>query len=136
MKRIEEVKSKVELIPANKRQKVFIEIWYDPLTTAGKGSYVDELITLAGGINISADTRRAYSVFSAEEVIKRNPDCIILAYMDQKKPKDLVKGRFGWSGISAVKNNRLYNDVDPALLLRPGPRIVQGVNEIYKRLYP
>ncbi|MDD4893753.1 MAG: cobalamin-binding protein [Candidatus Omnitrophica bacterium] len=132
---IEEVKSKVKLIPENKRQKVFIEIWYDPLTTAGKGSYVDEVITLAGGINIASDTRRAYSIFSAEEVINRNPDCIILAYMDQKKPKELVGGRFGWSRINAVKNNRLYNDIDPALLLRPGPRVVQGAREIYKRLY-
>jgi len=132
---LEEIESKVKLIPENKRQKVFIEIWYDPLTTAGKGSYVDEVITLAGGVNIASDTKRAYSIFSAEEVISRNPDCIILAYMDKKKPKELVGGRFGWSRINAVKNGRLYNDIDPALLLRPGPRVVQGAREIYKRLY-
>ena len=133
---IEEISSKVKLIPESKKPKVFIEIWYGPLTTAGKGSFIDELLTLAGGINIAYDTKRAYSIFSPEEVIKRNPDCIILAYMDKEKPLKLVGERFGWKGISAVKNNRLYNDINPDLLLRPGPRIVQGLKEIYKRLYP
>ncbi len=133
---LEEVSSKVRLIAESKKQRVFIEIWNDPLTTAGKGSFVDELITLAGGINIASDTKRAYSIFSEEEVINRNPDCIILTYMDPKEPRKLIGGRFGWSQIKAVKNNRLYNDIGTDLLLRPGPRVVQGVKEIYKRLYP
>jgi iron complex transport system substrate-binding protein len=131
-----EITLKVDLIPENKRPKVFIEIWHNPLTTAGKGSFVDELITLAGGINIAADTKRPYSIFSPEEVIERNPDCIILAYMDKETPVKLLSQRFGWEGISAVKNNRLYNDIDPDILLRPGPRITKGLKEIYKRLYP
>ncbi|MFH1441579.1 MAG: cobalamin-binding protein [Candidatus Omnitrophota bacterium] len=133
---IEELSSKVKLIPQEKRPKVFIEIWRDPLTTAGKGSYIDELVSLAGGINIAYDTKRPYSIFSQEAVIKRDPDCIILAYMDKEKPAKLVGERFGWKGISAVKNNRLYNDIDPDVLLRPGPRVVIGLKEIYKRLYP
>jgi len=132
----EEIISLVKLIPEGKKPKVFIEIWHDPLTTAGKGTFVDELITLAGGVNIARDTKRPYSIFSPEEVINRNPDCIILTYMDKEKPIRLLSGRFGWKGISAVKNNRLYNDISPDLLLRPGPRIVQGLKEIHKRLYP
>jgi iron complex transport system substrate-binding protein len=106
------------------------------LTTAGNGSFVDQLITLAGGINIAWDTKRPYSIFSPEEVIHRNPDCIITAYMDSKNALTLVKQRFGWQGINAVKNNRIYDDIDSDLLLRPGPRIVQGLKEIYKRMYP
>jgi len=133
---IEAITSKVKLIPENKRPKVFIEIWHDPLTTAGKGSFIDELITLAGGINIAKDTRRPYSIFSPEEVIKRNPDSIILTYMDKEKPEKLAGERFGWKGISAVKHKRLYSDINPDLLLRPGPRVVQGLREIHKRLYP
>lgn len=133
---IKEIGSKVKLIPPSKKPKVFIEIWHDPLTTAGKGSFIDELITLAGGVNIAGDTKRAYSIFSPEEIIKRNPDCIILAYMDKEQPAKLIGGRFGWDGISAVKNNRLYNDINPDLLLRPSPRLTQGLKEIYKRLYP
>jgi len=132
---IEEISSKVRLIPQEERKKVFIEIWDNPLTTAGKGSFIDELIALSGGINIAHDVNRSYSIFSAEEVIKRNPDCIILAYMDPKKPLDLLKLRLGWSQIKAVENNCIYNDINPDLILRPGPRIALGVKEIYKRLY-
>jgi iron complex transport system substrate-binding protein len=133
---IEEITSRVKLIPRDKRPKVFIEIWHDPLITAGKGSFIDELITLAGGINIAHDTKRAFTIFSPEEVIRRNPDCIILAYMDKEKPSRLLGKRFGWKEVTAVKNNRLYNDINPDLLLRPGPRVTQGLKEIYKRLYP
>jgi iron complex transport system substrate-binding protein len=106
------------------------------LTTAGKGSFIDELIALAGGVNIARDTKRPYSIFSPEEVIKRNPDCIILTYMDKEMPLKSVGGRFGWKQISAVKNSRLYNDIGSDLLLRPGPRLVQGLKEMHRRLYP
>jgi len=133
---IEKVTSQVKSIPFNKRPKVFIEIWNEPLMTAGKGSFIDELLTLAGGINIASDARQAYSIFSAEEVIKRNPDCIILTYMTRERPLKLIGERFGWKEISAVENNRLYNDINSDILLRPGPRIVEGLKEIYKRLYP
>ena len=133
---IEKVASQVKLVPLNKKPKVFIEIWNEPLMTAGGGSFIDELLALAGGINIASDTRQAYSIFSAEEVIKRNPDCIILTYMARERPLKLIGERFGWKEISAVKNNRLYNDINSDILLRPGPRIVEGLKEIYKKLYP
>ncbi|MDD5166183.1 MAG: cobalamin-binding protein [Candidatus Omnitrophica bacterium] len=132
---IDDITSQAKSIPRNKRLKVFIEIFNDPLTTAGKGTFIDELITMAGGINIAGDTIRPYTIFSQEEVIKRNPDCIIIAYMGQEKPAELMLKRFAWDSISALKNNRIYNDIDPDTLLRPGPRVVSGLKEIYKRLY-
>lgn len=135
-KKIEAINFRVKTIPQNKRPKVFIEIWHDPLMTAGKGTYIDELFTLAGGINIAFDTKRPYSIFSSEQVIKRNPDCIILAYMNKDSPFNIIGARFGWHNLSAVKNNCLYNDINPDLFLRPGPRVVEALEEIYKRLYP
>ena len=132
---IAEVKLSVSAIPQEKKQKVFIEIWSEPLTTAGEGSFIDELITLAGGINVAHDTRRPYSYFSAEELIKRNPDCIILGYMQEEAPAKAMERLMGWKDISAVKNNRVYNDINPDLFLRPGPRLTEGLKEIYKRLY-
>ncbi len=132
---IREINTRAKLIPENKRPKVFIEIWHNPLATAGKGSFIDDLITLAGGINIAYDTKRPYSNFSQETVIIRNPDCVILAYMDKEAPRKLLGKRFGWQEISAVKNNRVFNDIDPDLLLRPGPRAVLGLKEIYKRIH-
>ncbi len=133
---IDAVQKQVLRIPPDKRQKVFIEIWNDPLTTAGKGSYIDELITLAGGDNIAYDTRRPYSVFSPEEVMSRDPDCIIMTYMDKSFPANTIGSRFAWDTLKAVKNNRIYNDINPDILLRPGPRVGEAIEELYKRLYP
>lgn len=130
------VNEKVKSVPQEKRVKVFIEIWHEPLMTAGKGSIVDELITLAGGVNIAGELMRPYSNFSPEKVVDLNPQVIILAYMDKEAPLKLVESRFGWGNITAVKNKRVFNDIDPDTLLRPGPRITDGLTELYKKLYP
>ncbi|MFA4993071.1 MAG: cobalamin-binding protein [Candidatus Omnitrophota bacterium] len=127
---------KLRLIPIDKRVKVFVEIWHEPLMTASKGSIVDELISLAGGINIAHELPRPYCNISAEKVISLNPQCIIMAYMDKEPSLKLAKQRFGWDKIEAVKNQRVFNDIDPDTLLRPGPRIIRGLTEVYKRLYP
>ena len=131
-----QVNVKVKLIPPEKRLKVFIEIWHDPLMTVGKKSFVDEVLTLAGGINIAADTLQPYLYFSPEQVIKRNPDCIIQTYMSENEPLKTIEKRLGWKEISAVKHGRVYNDINPDILLRPGPRIVEGLQELHKKLYP
>lgn len=133
---IEEISFKVNRIPLDKRVKVFVEIWHEPLMTAGIGSFLDELITLAGGINIAGGVNRPYSNFSAEKVISLNPQVIILAYMDKEAPLKLVESRFGWANIEAVKNRQVFNDIDPDTLLRPGPRITEGLKELFKKLYP
>jgi iron complex transport system substrate-binding protein len=133
---ISEIKIKAEHIQPDKKVKVFIEIWQEPLMTAGKGSFIDELITLAGGINIAHDVIRPYCNYSAEKVVILDPGCIIMAYMNNEPPLKLIKSRFGWSAIDAIKKNRVFNDIDPDLLLRPGPRLTEGLKEIFARIYP
>ncbi|MDD5561317.1 MAG: cobalamin-binding protein [Candidatus Omnitrophica bacterium] len=130
------VSSRVRFVPQDERAKVFVEIWHEPLMTAAKGSLVDELISLAGGTNIAHDLPRPYCNISAEKVISLNPQCIIMAYMDKEPSLKLIKQRFGWDKIDAVKSGQVFNDIDPDTLLRPGPRITQGLSEVYKRLYP
>ena len=136
---INRLKKKVQQIPIDKRKTVFIEIWNDPIITAGKGSFVNELIGLAGGINIAADIPRSYSMISPEVVISQNPDCIILGYMspdsNNNYKQQKIKMRTGWKNISALKNDKIFSDINPDLILRPGPRCVRGAEEIYKRLY-
>jgi iron complex transport system substrate-binding protein len=134
-KRIEVVKEKAKGVPKEKRPRVFIEIWHDPLMTAGPGSIVNEILGLAGGENIAYDAPRAYSRFSAEVIIKRNPQVIILGYMSKENTNKLVSKRLGWQDISAVKNKRIVSNINPDLILRPGPRLVEGLEEIYRCLY-
>ncbi|MDD4183140.1 MAG: ABC transporter substrate-binding protein, partial [Candidatus Omnitrophica bacterium] len=102
----------------------------------GSGSFINELIALCGGVNITSDIKSAYSSVAQEVVLKRNPDCIILAYMGNLSPLESVISRPGWENIAAVKNKRVYNDIDPDVLLRPGPRIVEAMEELNKKLYP
>jgi len=129
------VSENVKSIPQAKRIKVFVEIWHEPLMTAGKGSFVDEMVALAGGINIAHNVPRPYCYFNSESVINLNPGCIIMTYMDKEPPLRLIESRFGWDKIDAVKNKRVFNDISEDILLRPGPRITEGVKELYKRFY-
>lgn len=118
------------------KPKVYVEIWHDPIMVAGKGSFIDEMITLAGGVNIAYDTARPFSQFSPELVIERNPDVIILGYMNIGiSAKEAISKRLGWRNINAVKNGRVYDDIDSDLLFRPGPRLASGLEELHKRLY-
>lgn len=135
-KDIAAVRAKAEKIPPGKKVKVFLEIWRDPLMTAGKGSFVDEMIGLAGGVNVAHEVPRPFCNYSAEKVVASDPDCIVMAYMDSGSPLETVGKRGGWSGISAVRNKRVYNDIDPDLLLRPGPRLTAGLKALYDRFYP
>jgi ABC-type Fe3+-hydroxamate transport system substrate-binding protein len=48
--------------------------------------------------------------------------------------KEEVKNRIGWRNIDAVKNNRIYDDVNPDLIFRPGPRIVHGIKALSQRI--
>jgi iron complex transport system substrate-binding protein len=55
--------------------------------------------------------------------------------MGNLSPIEQVMARPGWRNIAAVKNRRVYNDINPDSLLRPGPRVVEAVEELYKKLY-
>ncbi len=135
-KRIESVRARAACKVYERKQKVFIEIWHDPLITAGRTSFLDELITLAGGENIAGTISRPYGIVSPEFVITKNPDCIILAYMRPVQACETIRNRLGWQKVSAVSTNRIYGDIDPNILLRCGPRAVEALEDICKRLYP
>ncbi|MDD5439768.1 MAG: cobalamin-binding protein [Candidatus Omnitrophica bacterium] len=133
--RVKKVADDVSRVPLKERPRMYIEIWYSPLSTAGRGSFLDELIKEAGGINIASDMPRPYGGMSPERVIAGDPECIVLAYMSKGAPAKILEKRFGWNGITALRNGRIYCDIVPNLLLRPGPRLVEGLEELHKRLY-
>ncbi|MDP3786685.1 MAG: cobalamin-binding protein [Candidatus Omnitrophota bacterium] len=133
---IARISEKVDLVKESERPKVYLEIWHDPIMTVGKGSLVDEMIKIAGGINITSDAPRPFSQFSPELIIERNPDVIILGYMNMGvSATGAVSKRLGWQNINAVRYGRVYDDIDSDLLFRPGPRLVRGTEELYKRFY-
>ncbi len=108
------------------KKKVYIEINAKPLITIGGKSYLNELIEMAGGQNIFSDVNKDYPVVNQEEVIIRNPEIIIVLH-----PEDIEK-RIGWENINAIKNHRMYSNLNQDWLLRPGPRLVFGFKQLEK----
>ncbi|WIV13873.1 cobalamin-binding protein [Proteiniborus sp. MB09-C3] len=117
-----------------KKAKVFFEVWNEPLQTAGPGSFIDELIRLAGGENIAGDAEGAYAQFDLEQLIERDPDVYLMSKDLETKTIESVKARPGYSELSAIKNDRIYI-LDPLISI-PGPRIVEGFEIVAKSIYP
>ncbi len=127
--RVEAVRAEVALIPAEERPKVFYEIGRDPLITAGPGNFVDNLISAAGGINIAGDASSDWPRYSVEAVITKEPDVIITA-PHISSGKDSSDTWRKYKTVPAVQNGKIYA-VNPDILLRPGPRIVDGLEKLH-----
>jgi len=115
-------------LPASGRAPgVFIEIWPDPLMTAGKSSFVAELVRLAGGRNLADDFDRDYAAVSAEWVLVRDPEVVLCLNDAAKAPSQTAafRERTGWNQLRAVRDNRVFGGFDTNLLLKPGPRVLQ-----------
>ncbi|MEM4576074.1 MAG: cobalamin-binding protein [Candidatus Nezhaarchaeales archaeon] len=132
------VNSTIEKIKNLPKIKVYYEIWFDPIWTTGPGTFIDELISLAGGINVFGDAKTMGVVVSYEDVVNRNPDVIVLpdTYMKEFSiSKEQVISRPGWSAINAVKNDRIYF-IDEDIVVRPGPRLVEGLEVLARLIHP
>ncbi len=123
---------------SQKRKKtVYLEIWDDPFWTGGKGSYTSALIAYAGGENIGNVVEKDYFEISQEWVIKKSPEVIACMYMARESSAvDKVMNRPGWSSVAAVKNHRVYDRFDNSLFLRAGPRVLDGIAQLYRTIYP
>jgi iron complex transport system substrate-binding protein len=120
---------------AKQRPRVFVEVWYDPITTAGKRSFINGVITRAGGINVAGELDSDYPTVNPEIVVEWNPDIIVSGYMNQEQPEEALAKRIGWSEVKAVRSGRIVNDIPSELLLRPGPRVTEGVWALARRLH-
>lgn len=107
-----------------------------------KGSYLAELLQLAGGNNVFADSIAPYPKVSHEDLIARNPELIL--DMGDSMPDGLMTEALRksviqlWSRlpmIQAVKNGRVYPLADDRLIV-PGPRMVEAVRLFGKMLHP
>jgi iron complex transport system substrate-binding protein len=120
--------------------KVYNEIWAEPLKAAGPETFIDELITLAGGTNIFHDAITDYPNISYEEVVEKNPDVMVFPdeYMGVEhyfEDIDPVKDRPGWDIISAVQNDRIY-EINSDLISRASPRLAEALEILAKMIHP
>jgi iron complex transport system substrate-binding protein len=104
--------------------------------TAGPGSFIDSMITLAGGRNVGAGLKDQWAQISLEELVKQDPDFIVLGdTVWGNVTPDSVKQRAGWKDMKAIKNSAIF-PFDDNLLSRPGPRLVDGLEALAKLLHP
>jgi iron complex transport system substrate-binding protein len=109
-------------------------VWDDPLTLAGGGAYLNDALRLVGATNIAADLPKPYPTMDPEQFAVRNPEAILFAVHDAAKVKNAAE-RPGVRSSAAVKSGRVYH-LDDNLLLRPGPRLVQGLRAMAEALHP
>ena len=126
----------IELTKDLSRPKVFLQIGEAPIFTAGKGSFADDLITLAGGENIAGKEKEMYPRWGMEEILKRSPEVILISSMNPRGDYQRVLREWSrWKMIPAVKNGRVHL-IDSDLIDRPSPRIIEGLEEMARILHP
>ena len=120
------------------KPKVFYEIdgtdASKPWTT-GPGTFIDTMINMAGGVNVGGVLSAPYAQISAEEIVSQNPDIIVLGDAAFGVTSESVAARAGWGEITAVKDGSIF-PFDDSLASRPGPRLVDGLEQLAKLLHP
>jgi len=106
--------------------------------TAGGGSFIHDIITIAGGENIAAWVADDYVQMSIEEIVDAEPDLIVVQTMMGGIPTitaEELQEHIIWQQLDAVKQGNIYF-IDGDFISRPGPRIVQGLEEMAKIIHP
>lgn len=130
----EQIVEAVSAIAEEEKKKVWVEVSPE-LYTAGKGTFIDELITSAGGINVAGELD-GWAQLSEEKVIEYQPDVIFTTYgYYVADAVEQVKAREAWQTVPAVQNEAVYN-LNSDQVTRSGPRLVAGLQEMASYLYP
>lgn len=121
---------------SSERLSVFLQINLRPIMTVNKNTFHNDIIRLAGGINMTADEAITYPRISIEEVIRKRPDIIIISSMERGGEfEEARKEWMTWTSIPAVKNNRVYL-FDSDLLDRPSQRLIDGLEAMARLIHP
>lgn len=115
------------------RPRVLFEEWYDPLISGIR--WVDELIEVAGGDSVYPELRQQQGakdrIVNPADVIARDPQVIIGSWCGRQVKKNLIRAREGWTNISAVRDDHLY-EIKSTYILQPGPAaLTEGLRQLH-----
>ncbi|GAE24644.1 vitamin B12 ABC transporter [Halalkalibacter wakoensis JCM 9140] len=118
------------------KKKVWVEVSPSPdIFTTGQGTFMHEMLESIQAIN-AAEDHEGWVSLTEEEIVQLNPDVIITTYgYYVENPKDEVLSRDGWAEVPAVKEEQVF-DVDNDTVVRPGPRLIEGVETLAELIYP
>ncbi len=130
LERIQDLVAKV-----NQRPRVFIQIGISPIISAGSQTFLHDLITMAGGVNVAAGYN-AYPRFSREQVLALAPDVIIITSMARQAVFEEVKVQWSrWPDMPAARDQRIFL-VDSDVFDRPSPRLLDGLEILVQLIHP
>lgn len=131
--RIEGVRAKVAKV--RERPTVFFQIGIVPVVSVGSNTFIDELITTAGGRNLASGPT-PYPRFSKEQVVALEPEVIVITSMTRGQDFEPVRDEWSrWSSIPAVRRRRIHI-VESNLFDRPSPRLVEGLELLSRLIHP
>jgi iron complex transport system substrate-binding protein len=128
--RLDKLREENTKTPRGSRPKVYLEIWGNTGLTPGKKSFINECIELAGGVNVAGDVDADCFIFSEERVIRSMPDVMICPSLKGPDAEGSVLSRPAWGDVPAVRNKRVYCNLNEDILYRPGPRLLEGIETL------
>jgi len=126
---LQRIDSFLQHLPPPLPLKILWVIWDSPLMVGGGPSLPDEVIRLCGAENIAGAIPQAYCKCSFEWLWENQPDIIIWS-----APQRGLKNDRLWHRLQAVQSDRVITDLPEDLLLRPGPRLLDGIRDLRKCL--
>jgi iron complex transport system substrate-binding protein len=87
--------------------RVFMPVWYDPITTIGRNAFITEIIDAAGGHSVTDDLPEEWPTISMEVVLDRAPDALLLV-RGGKTTLQVLEGRPCWNSMKAIQDRRAY----------------------------
>ncbi len=132
-KRMADLTSRTEHLP---RTRVLYVINSHPLITVGPGSYIHQMIGLAGGINVASGASTAYPRLAMETVLTEDPEVLIFPVGSvETVPRREQDEWLRWTTLTAVRQQRL-REVSADALNRPGPRVMEGLEQLARVIHP
>ena len=138
LKVVKEIRARSEAVDiavkSVKPVTVFYQVSREPLYTAGRDSFITDLIRRAGGRSVTADVEGAWPKYSDESALASQPEAIIMASFDSMN-KESMQVADSLKNSPAVKSGRIYG-INGDYLSRPGPRLINGLEEMARKLHP
>jgi len=134
--KLAEIKEKAKAIKDEDQVTVWVEVSPAPeIYTAGKGTFIHDMLEIISAKNAAGD-QEGWPMYTEEKAVALNPDVIITTYgYYVQNAAEQVMARPAWKDVPAIKNKRVH-DVNSDTVTRPGPRLVEGVEELAKIIYP
>lgn len=131
--RLASIQMKLKGAPA---KRVFFVVWTEPLQSIGQKTFIADLLKYCGAISV-VDSQQDWPKYSLEETVRLQPEYLVFASSHSEAVKNDVEAlavKPGWSAMDAIKLRRIAIVSDA--INRPGPRIVDAVEELARQIHP